>query len=271
MDMDKVTLDDALKCPTDFLYIFASDTFLSQLDQKSAAIIRSKRRNQQQLLISITERSNYNAGVQKVAAAIKDAFGFTPAQILIKLAEGEQIAGKDWTKGIYGIGATQREGFSGSNGVTVDKTTGKIMQNGVEVTGQTAIYGKRKGKEYTTYTADIDGVTYCSVYSNGSYYAGTYTNAEGTSFNAEGTKIGLAGFSDIWNSIVSFMPYISQILTFLRGIFPSIFGGGESRTVITAANTLPSQSDGFVTGGTDWKSVGIFAGIAAAIYAVFNK
>lgn len=270
--MDKVTLNDALKCPTDFLYIFATDSFLSALDSKSANIIKSKRRNQQQLLISITTREKYNDGVQKVSAAIKDAFGMSPAAILIKLAEGEQVAGKDWTKGVYGVGATQREGFAGSNGITVDKTTGKIMQNGVEVAGQTAIYGKRKGQQYTTYNVEIDGVSYNSVYKDGSYYAGSYTNANGDSFNANGAKIGLSAFSDIWNSIASFMPYISQILTFLRSLFPAIFGNStDNRTIITSANTLPSQSDGFVTNSTDWKSIGIFAGIAAAIYAIFDK
>lgn len=269
--MNKVTLDDALKCPTDFLYIYATDKFLSQLDSKSASIIRSKRRNQQQLLISITTREGYNDGVQKVEKAIENAFGYSPATILIMLAEGKQVAGKDWTRGIYGIGATLREGFSGSNGVTVNRENGKIMQNGVEVPGQTAVYGKRKGTEYTTYNVEIDGTSYNSVYKDGSYYAGTRTNADGVSFDATGEKVGLEAFSDIWNSVVSFMPYISQIISFLRSLFPAIFGGADNRVVITPKNTLPSQSDGFVTNTTDWKSVGIFAGIAAAIYAVFNK
>lgn len=267
--MDTITLQDALKCPTDFLYIFATDSFLSKLDSKSAAIIRKKRRNQQQLLISITTRDGYNDGVKQIGDAIKEAFGYSAASILIKLADGEQVAGKNWQKGIYGIGATYREGFSGST-VTVDRTTGKIYNNGVEVAGQTAIYGKSKGKEYTTYNAVVDGVSYNSMYVDGNYYAGDYTNAEGTSFNAAGNKIGLEAFSDIWNTVVSFVPYITQIITFLRGLFPDLFGSSTG-TVITPSNTLPSQSDGFITNGTDWKSIGIFAGIAAAIYAIFDS
>lgn len=270
--MDKLTLDDALKSPTSFLYIFATDNFLAQLDSKTASIISKKRRNQKQLLVSIVTSTGYNDAVNKLSASMKSAFGYTPAQILIKLAEGETVAGKDWTKGIYGIGATLREGFAGSN-VTVDKTTGKLLQNGVEISGQTAIYGGKGKNTYTTYTADVDGTTYTSIYKDGAYYAGTYTTSEGKTFNSSGSETGLAGFSNIWSSISSFLPYISAIISFVTSMFPDLYGSTSmaNRTYITAANTVPSQSDGFISNGTDWKSIGIFAGIAAVIYAIFDK
>lgn len=268
--MKELTLDDALKSPTSFLYIFATDNFLAQLDSKTAKIIRSKRTNQKQLLVSIVTSNGYNDAVNKLSAAMKSAFGYTPAAILIKLAEGETIAGKDWKNGVYGIGAL-REGFAGSN-VTVDKATGKIMQNGTVVSGQTAIYGGSGKKTYTTYTADIDGTTYTSTYKDGSYYAGTYTTAEGKTFNSSGSETGLAGFANLWSSVSSFLPYISTIISFVTSLFPNLFGSSTTgRTYITAANTCPSQSDGFITNGTDWKSIGIFAGIAAVIYAIFDK
>lgn len=269
---DTLTMEDVLKSPTAFLYIFATDNFLSQLDNKTAKIISSKRRNQKQLLVSIVTSTGYNDAVQKLSKAIQDAFGYTPARILIKLAEGETVAGKDWANGVYGVGATRYEGFSGTD-ITVDRTTGKIMQNGQEVAGQTAVYGGSGKKSYTTYTATVDGTVYTSQYKDGSYYAGNYTNSDGNTYSADGSETGLAGFSNIWSSISSFLPYISAIVKFVTSLFPDLYGSTSmaNRTYITASNTIPSQSDGFLTETTDWKSIGVFAGIAAAIYAIFDR
>lgn len=260
-----MTLNDIYKAPQNFLYIFAPDTFLAKLDSKTAAIISRKRVNQAKVINNacIKENEQYSTVANEINNLLKQNFGHTGTECLKILAEGGQVAGKDWSAGIYGIGET-REGFSGTN-VTVDSSTGKLMQGGVEISGQTAIYGKNS----TTYTAVVDGVTYTSEYKGGKYVAGNYTNTEGVTFNAAGQQTGLAAFGNIWSAVQSYAPMFQQIINWLASLFPASFTG---KTLVTTENTIPSQKDGFVQqSSASAGTVLAFAGIAAAVYALADK
>ena len=261
----QVTLADIKKCPQDFLYLFATKSFLAKIDPKSAAIISKKQDNQFKVLKHACEKENadYQATVKQLNQGLVDAFGYNATTILKMLAEGKTVAGKNWGKGIYGIGATTREGFAGTD-VTVNKDTGKIYQGGTEVAGQTAIYGEGGT---TTYTATIGDRVYSSQYMNNMYSAGTYTDADGKTFNAEGTDVGLGGFNNIWSAISCLSPIIEKLIVWLASLFPATF---EGSSVISKTNTVPSQSDGFV----QQSSIGtglVFAGIAAAVYALAKR
>ena len=261
-------LADIKKAPQDFLYLYATDLFLSKLDQTTAAKIRDKRARQYKIVLNACKKegANYADVVAELNEILKDNFSHSGADCLKILADGGEIAGKDWSKGIYGIGATTYEGFSGTD-ITVDPDTGKLLKAGEEITGQTAIYGKNS----TTYTAVVDGTTYTSqANKDGMYSAGTYTNAEGKTFNPTGGAAGLGSFSDIWAAISSFQPMIDSIITWLRSLFPDMFAGTST---ITAKNSVPSQKDGFTQSGSGdtITTVGIFAGIAAVVYALLKK
>lgn len=265
-----MTLQDVKKNPAEFLYLYATETFLSKIDAKSAAIIRKKQSNQFKVLMAVCDKEGvqYADVVKQLNQIMIESFGYKATTILKMLAEGQEVAGKNWSKGIYGIGSIgdTYEGFTGTD-ITVNSQTGKLMQGGVEISGQTAIYGKNS----TTYTAVVNGTTYTSQYNKkaGNYSAGTYTTEAGKTFNPTGKETGLAGFSNIWSSIESYKPMFENILNWLKSLFPAMF---EGREAITKKDTVPSQKDGFTqSSGLDVATVGIFAGIAAVVYALLRK
>lgn len=259
--MAKVTISQIKKNPAEFLYLFAIDAFLNKIDSKSAAIIKGKRTRQAKILqvACADEGKEYATVVKELNDILISDFGHSGAECLKILADGGEIAGKNWSKGIYGIGATTYEGFSGTD-ITVDAQTGKLKQGGIEIAGQTAVYGKNS----TTYTATVNGTTYTSQYKKGKYSAGTYTTVDGKTFTPTGQTAGLSDFSNIWTSIQSFSPMIENFINWLISMFPASF---ENTSLITKNNTVPSQSDGFVQSSSiDGWTVGAAAGIAALVF-----
>ena len=88
---------------SDNLYLWASDEFIDQLGSK-ANIIKKKRYYQYQALYkavidNVSKESEventYNQWTGEIAAAIKSTYGFTPGEILVRLALGQQVAGID--------------------------------------------------------------------------------------------------------------------------------------------------------------------------------
>ena len=116
--MAKVTISQIKKNPAEFLYLFAIDSFLDKIDSKSAAIIRGKRTRQAKILkvACVEEGKQYATVVKELNDILISDFGHSGAECLKILADGGEIAGKNWSKGIYGIGATTYEGFSGTDG-----------------------------------------------------------------------------------------------------------------------------------------------------------
>lgn len=260
----ELTIEQAKKSPANFMYIWADPKkFLSKIDAKSASIINAKRLNQIKVLKLSAEK--YNTSYDTYVSAIRTAFigyyGMTPAEALAKLANGEEVAGKNWSQGVYGIGAVKRNNFSQNGNVTVDESTGHIFNNGVDVTSSDGvIYGTVKGSAFpTTYTATIDGNTYTSQYNKTKkkYYAGSYSTDDGIMQNANGDTIDASDSSSVWENIVLCLEQ------FLEWII-SLFAGGKTET-INASNTLPSQTDGFVTGSTQSTSILIALVAAGAL------
>ena len=276
--MAKLTKQDCINFPANFLYVWATDAFLKQMDAKSARIIRAKAANQKKLLkvLCDADTTQYNSLVKQISDSFNSKYGCTPVQALVTLAEGGEIAGKNWKEGGYGIGATGRSNFAQNTAVTVDPDTGVISYNGA-AQDCTPVYNK-KGVA-TNYTAVIGGNTYSSIYdkSTGKYYAYQYCpgDGDGTKQNASGEQLLIGNMTNsMWQDILSITSTVGDwILKFVQA-FVTMFGGTTTTTVtatsspITAANTTPKQSDGFVYKSS---STGILAIAGAAALLLFAR
>lgn len=244
--MAKKTLANVLQCPIDFIYLWASDGFIAQLGSK-ARIIKEKKYNQYQTLWKImvdNVKSNNSSDLQdayidwtnQIADAIKNTYGMTPAVILQKLAMGEDVLGKNWKQGVYGIGEVQST-FSQNNAVTVDGSTGKIMVNGVAADGQVPIYGANGVVTgYSYYDKTSNAQFQSGVNTNGQYGAACYSNESGVQSANGGTFDQSTG--SFWSNAANYIPLIQRVIEWLV----SLFGSGE-RVVLTRQNTVPEQTE----------------------------
>lgn len=249
------TLADIKKCPIDYLYLWASDEFISQLGSKGK-IIKEKRYYQYQTLYkAVVENvkkdsaidSTYDQVTKEIAALIKDTYGLTPGQILVKLAMGEQVAGKDFKKGVFGVGSTNSTSF-GNTGVTVDANTGNLMKNGAvlvdfsDTKSSTLIYGEDGIP--SGYSAVVDGKQYqvaISLDDDGTvlgYSPVSYSDSNGV-YNPDGSTFN-SNTGSFWQNANNYIPIINKILDWISSIVNSFF---PNRTYLTTENTVPLQTE----------------------------
>lgn len=246
------TLADIKKCPIDYLYLWASDEFISQLGSIGKKIKEKRYYQYQTLYKAVVENVSKDSDIEPtylqltkdIATAIEDTYSLTPAQILVKLAMGEEVAGKYFTGGVYGIGESKPTTFA--NGVSVDPATGNLMKGGAviynvnktPVKDITWIYGK--GGAVTGYSVIIEGTQYQVNFGDSmtDAYAASYSTAngvyapDGSAFNAEkGT---------FWQNANNYMPMINKILEWVSSIVNSFF---PNRTTLTTTNTVPVQTE----------------------------
>lgn len=235
-----------IKHPSAMLYIFADEaTFISKLDRRTAAIVRAKKANQYQLLAAeVGGYSNVNPSAMQIKQAFEDIYGMTPGEALVKLAMGEEVAGKNWAKGVYGVGAVRRNDFNQDSSITVDSKTGQILVNGTAVKCET-IYGGVSGKKITSYVYRAeDGKTYTSQRVGTKYYAGTVTDADGVMQNANGQVTDESYTNTIWANCGSLIDMLLKWIMSLFGLDKN--EDGTKKEMLTAENTMASQKDGFV-------------------------
>lgn len=240
----ELTIEQVRANAQNFMYIGATPEFLAAIPKKYAQEIRVKQANQNKLLRLSAEKygSTFEAYQQAVVDGFKAEYNKSLIEALIILAQGGEVAGKNWREGVYGVG-TVSVVRKFKTGVTVDKTTGAMSENGVALVTTNTVYSTIKGQAvaYQIFAKASDGNTYMSQYSkvDGTYYAKAYTDAEGKKYDAYGTSIGNADAGTVWESV------ILSLQTFVEWIL-SLFGYNSSNT-ITAENTLPNQTtDGFV-------------------------
>lgn len=253
----RLTLTDILKQPANFMYLWADEKlFLQKIDARSAAIIRAKKANQKQVLTNAVTASGYTDGMRQIGEAFQKMYGMTPAKALVTLANGGEVAGKNWSEGVYGVGKRPVDFVQGNGSVTVNPTTGALLLNGTAVAASqmNTVYGRdRKGNvivSSNSYT-DANGNTYTSQYNKTTktYYAASYSAADGTKQDASGNAINNSMDASVWTSIIeSFQSFIDWLI--------SLFTSGKQQ--ITAKNTLPNQgTDGFVQqAGAPWWLIG---------------
>lgn len=259
--MIKATLADIRKNPINYLYVFAPDNFIDALGSKTAKIIRQKKLNQAKLLRNAAEGNNstYDVWRDAVYNSIVDMYGMKPAEILVALAEGKDVAGKNWSKGVYGIGAVRQVNYNQNRGVTVDTKTGKIIGEGI--TNLSPIYSN--GGKITGYSAtDAAGNVYTSAKHGGNYYANTYGTAEVQQY-ANGQTYQPSESSTIWESIATFIPYVKNLLSWILSLF-----NVNTSNLITYENTYPSQQEFTYSSGLSSSELLMLAGGAAVVFAV---
>lgn len=243
-----LTIDQARENSQNFMYIFAPKEFLAAIPRKYANIIRMKAGNQK-ILLDRSARKN-SSTYAEYESAVRDGFiatyGMTPIDALIKLANGENVAGKNWKAGVFGVGALPDK-FTGAevNGETprVDPETGHIYIGSRDITDTSKTIRKDVAGSAIPFQlfSEDDVFVFMSQYDEGSgkFYAASYEDPEGKKHSAKGTVISSSDSGTIWENVFfSLNKFLDWLL--------SLFGYNEKET-INKDNTLPNQkTDGFV-------------------------
>lgn len=258
-----LTVDEARKNPSMFMYVFATDEYLSAISSKYAKIIRGKRANQEKLLkVSADEYLGDWQKWTQYKDAIKQGFhniyGMTPLEALVRLALGEEVAGRNWNEGVYGVGALYPDTFANvtinGQAVTVDKTTGHIYAGTTDITDtQDGLMYAKVGKNtmlFRIFSKQIEGYVFEAEYykAGNKYYAKTYSTENGT-FNARnGSEVSATEAGSVWENIklgtFDFLEWLKSLLS-IFGI--NITSTSNSTQTLNAKNTLPNQTaDGYV-------------------------
>lgn len=285
---------EARKNSASFLYIFADDTYLSYIQPKYRKIISAKRANQRKVLVlSAQAYINKNAvyGGQEYAQYVKavkegfqETYGMLPQDALVKLAKGENVAGKNWKAGVYGVGAVLSPQFYGTN-ITVESETGRIYKDGSDCTDTTLTVYKDLGGKIGTIAfqlfAVIDGKTYMSEYDRGKkqYYAKSYSTDAGKFNAADGSAFesvdAATVFENVQLGLGDFLSFLKQILATL-GIninFGSTSSSNTTTEQLSDENTLPNQkNDGYVQTDTpETLNAGSIMALVAAGALILGK
>lgn len=244
--MIEMTIDQVKQNPQMFMYIWVTEAFKNPRVElgRYAKIILAKQQNELKVIRLSAEK--FNRKPQDYIDAIRDsfyeAFGMYPPEALQRLALGQTIAGKNWAKGVYGVGALT-DSWTGTN-ISVDNATGKILQGGVEVPGQSASYSAVGKNKINGYTVTIDGITYSSRCRNKKYFAGLKADSNGIKYNPDGTKAKTADLSSLWEGCQLVW---NAFVEWLVNVFSNL-DAGDKKEVLNQTNTFPSQvNDGMAT------------------------
>ena len=246
--MIEMTIDQVKQNPQMFMYIWVPEAFKNPGVElgKYAKHILVKQENERRVITLSAQK--YGVKAQDYLDAISDsfyqAFGMYPPEALQRLALGEDVAGKNWAKGVYGVGALT-DSWSGTN-ISVDNVTGKILQGGVEVPGQSASYSAVGKNKINGYTVTIDGMTYSSRCRNKKYFAGLKADGNGIKYNPDGTQAKTADLSSLWEGCQLVW---NAFVEWLVKVFGNL-DAGDKKEVLNQTNTFPSQvDDGMATKG----------------------
>ena len=284
----ELTINEACKHPECFMYVWANDQFLKAINPKYAQIIYVKRANQKKVLMLSADK--YLGGFDKVnqyydaiADAFKSAYDHTPLEALVILAQGGEVAGKNWSEGVYGIGALYPTKFAGvsvgGKEVTVDKETGHILWGTIDITDNDIEPIVDEKGVYQIFGSSDDYIFMSQRKKSGkTFYAATWTDVNGVKHRAsDGKEISDSESSNIWGSINLNWDWLKSILNWILSLFgispiPDIEGSSES---LSADNTLPSQKmDGFTSKDPDdplISSTGALLLLAAGGMLLMNK
>ena len=252
--MRELTKQEACTAPASFMYIFATDEFLSYIEPKYANIIKGKRANQVKILMLsadkyLKDEKKWTDYGEAIRSAFIEMYGMQPIEALSILAQGGSVAGKNWSEGVYGVGATANIDFGKTvNGASVycNSQDGHIYAGTTDITDESkTVYKTIKGQAipYQLFSRETDGMTFMTQYNKTrkQYDAQSYSTSDGE-FSAR-TGAALTGINggDIWGTIIM---YLEKFVEWLISIFVK---DDDKKQPITAANTLPSQTgDGFV-------------------------
>ena len=239
--MIEMTIDQVKRNPQMFMYIWVTEAFKNPRVElgKYAKPILVKKANEEKVIKLSAQKYGVKAQdyVDAIRESFNEAFDMYPPEALQRLALGEDVAGKNWAKGVYGVGALT-DSWSGTN-ISVDNVTGKILQGGVEVPGQSASYSAVGKNKINGYTVTIDGMTYSSRCRNKKNFAGLKADGNGIKYNPDGTQAKTADLSSLWEGCqLVWNAFVEWLI--------KVFGNletGEEKEVLNQTNTFPSQVD----------------------------
>lgn len=290
-----VTVDDILKNSIAYLYIFrnftipgTTETYLQWLGQKTAYIIDGKGKNQEQLVKNVAKDSKLTETelYEKIRAKIEEEYGMGPYEILMRLALGETIAGKNFVQGTYGIGALAPITDLKSQTIIPSSTyslanynvaTGRFNNNYGNVLA-TPIVGKRPDGRYgiTGYTSVFDDkyTVTSSLNANGLYNI-TSVGSETAQQKADGTAFNNSQSSNIWATMGTYLPFIGMILQLLMGLltgFKNINSSWGTSGLLGGYTTYPCQKDYLDTDeGMTTSDLLLLAAAAGAVYLIASS
>ena len=245
--MIELTIEQAKKYPANFMYIWASDQFLAAIERKHAIEIRRKQLNERLLLQRSAEKFNTTkeAYEQAIYDEFKEQFKMTPAEALVKLAMGEQVCGKDWEAGVYGVGAIRSRKFK--DGYSVGAENGTIIDSAGNLCAtDQVIYGSDGNPFQITSYDNTTGITYVSEKAkDGKWFAKSYSDSNGNMFTAAGKSMTGSEAGSVWETVELSFDWIQKIINWIL----SLFGIKTDPEVeqLTPENTMPNQKkDGFV-------------------------
>ena len=266
--MIEMTLDEVRQQAANYMYVFATEDYLKYLPKKYAAIIRAKKYNQKKVLAlsaekyygdPSTEGQAFENYVEAVRSGFLENYGMLPGEALVRLAKGETVAGKNYEAGIFGIGATKSDTFTGvaidDKEVKVDPETGQIVIDGRLYPTTQTIYDTKKGDDLGRYQQvymDDYEYTFVSQYnkSDRKWYACTWSSGmTGKIYNASnGKETSASKMSSVWESLAlafdGWDDWLKSVIEQLLGVNTKAANGEP----LSAKNTLPNQkTDGFVT------------------------
>ena len=269
------TIDQAKKHPSNFLYVFVTQSFLKNISARSRNVIAAKYAKQVTLLKNSANKNGktYNEYKQAVYDAFVSIYNVTPERALYLLSIGKTVAGKNWKKGVYGVGAVQQTTFSQNSAVYVDSKTGHIIAGGKDTYNRNdeygVVYGTMNGQTVPVqyfYSAS-DGTSYSSILgSDGKYYADTYATADGDLQSASGSSMSAAESATMWANTILSSGWLQKIIDWFISIF-------TKEDDITLENTAPNQiDDGFVyESGFSGAGIAILALAAGGVYMASRK
>ena len=269
--------NDIKRSPIDFIYYFANDQYIAivaaNISAKAAETIRSKRENQKKVLANLygSVKKRDEQAASELTAYIQDIYGKTPQDILVALLNGDTVAGKNYGKGVYGVGSTEPLNTFGddSSELYVDSDNGQIFQDGKYLTGGTPIYAKKNGKTYVSgYAYQYEGKSYTTSMdkNTGKFYANTYGTSDNM-YNADGTVYD-PSYGTFWDAMETAQPFIVKLIEWIKSVLSAVF----NINFVDGRNTLPAQSE-YVADepGTNTASLGIIGALLVGGALLMNE
>lgn len=261
----ELTINEAKQSPVNFLYCWVNDEFLAAIPSKYANIIAVKRANQRKLLMLSAKKylgsaDRWTEYTDAIRSSFIDAFGMTPVEALVKLAQGQSVAGKNWKEGVFGVGAIKTTKFKGTD-ITVNKTNGYMQQNGKYLPVYDTVYGEDGNPYQQFYYDETTGKTYMSqLAKNGKWYASAVSDNRGVATSEEtGSVLKASDSATVWETVILKM---SEFLEWLINLFS---GSSSEKETLQPSNTLPSQTeDGFATEQAGFGEIAALALVAVA-------
>ncbi len=237
---------------TDLIYAYLSESAITKyFPTKYAKIVSAKRTKQIQFMNQTARAGNVELSeVSDIAwNAIIETYGFTPHEVLEKLMKGETVRGKNWKEGVFGVGATETNSFSGTN-ITVgkdEKGNPHFFKGGniVYDSNMDVIFGTVGTEtDVVSIMQKIDGTLYSADLINGNWVSADFQKGGKMYKASDGLEVeigtAIKDSSNVWKNGTAVVSIVNVILAWILDLF-------NIKTVTGDDIKISQTRDGFVT------------------------